>query len=616
MKFAQILVGLPLEGPFDYSIPHQFRENIKIGSRVRIDFANRRLIGYIVGLSCDSKIKKTKPILELIDKNPILDDTLLKLTKVLSQYYCCFWSEMIEAALPLFLKNGKRIDIKASNLKPVKKTKKQFPLLIYDQDGSKGRPIYYDKINRCIKEKQDIIFLLPEVQDVLKISKNFEAKFKDRIICLYRTQSQKQSEEAWVKIRNSSGNLIIGTRSAIFAPTLNLGLIIIDKEENRSYKQDQSPFYHARIASLMRAKIENIQLIISSVSPSLDSYYQAINKKYKLKFFKKNTLADIRIIDMVQELINHRKKTLISLYLENEIRKVMRNGKKVVLFLNRQGFATQLRCRNCGFVISCPRCSSSLVYHYDQKKLLCRFCNYKTDLLEICPECNKSYIKYLGQGIEKLESSLYHMFPAAKIIKIDKKINIDFDNGQIFLFTKPISLEDFDFKDKIGLVGIVALDTFFNRIDFRAAEKAFFVISQLLNLNPNLFVIQSYTQNYLLDILKKKNMKRFYTKELNERKELDFPPFSHFATINLRSKNEENVKNRTFSFYEELNKINIQDIEVLSVNKANLYKLRGNYRYEILLKTSNPSNLNVFLKKELQEFNHSGIIVNVDVDPF
>ena len=616
MKFAQILVGLPLEGPFDYSIPHQFRENIKIGSRVRIDFANRRLIGYIVGLSCDSKIKKTKPILELIDKNPILDDYLLKLTKALSQYYCCFWSEVIESAIPMFLKKGKKIEINSLSLRDKKKTKKQLPLLIYDQDGSKRRLIYDEKVDFCINHGQDAIFLLPEVQDVLKISKNFEAKYKNRIICLYRTQSQKQSEEAWVKIRNSKGNLIIGTRSAIFAPTLNLGLIIIDKEENRSYKQDQSPFYHARIASLMRAKIENIQLIISSVSPSLDSYYLAINKKYKLKFFKKDTLADIRIIDMVQELINHRKKTLISLYLENEIRKVMHNGKKVILFLNRQGFATQLRCRNCGFVISCPRCSSSLVYHYDQKKLLCRFCNYKTDLLEICPECNKSYIKYLGQGIEKLESSLYHMFPAAKIIKIDKKINIDFNSGQIFLFTKPVSLEDFDSKDKIGLVGIVALDTFFNRIDFRASEKAFFVISQLLNLNPDLFVIQSYTQNYLLDILKRKNLKKFYTRELKERKELDFPPFSHFAIINLRSKNEEKVENKALSFYEELNKTNTQDVGVLSMNKANPYKLRGNYRYEIVLKTNDPCNLKSFLKKELQEFRQSGIIVNVDVDPF
>lgn len=617
MKFAQILVGLPLEGPFDYSIPHKFQRHIRIGSRVRIDFANRRLIGYVVGLTRDSKIKKIKSILDLIDKNPILDENLLRLTKVTSEYYCCFWSEMIESALPLFLKNGKRIDINVSNLKPIKKTKKQFPLLIYDQNGSKRWPIYYEKINRCIEEKQDVIFLLPEVQDVLKISKDFESKYKNRIICLYRTQNQKQSEEAWVKIRNSSGNIIIGTRSAIFAPCQNLGLIIIDNEESWSYKQDQNPFYHAKIAAALRAELEKAQLVLASSNPSLESYYQVLQKKYKLKFFKKDSLPEIKVIDMHQELMNRRKKTLISTYLENEIRKDLQAKKKIILFFNRQGFARNLRCKKCGFIIECPRCSSSLIYHYDQKKLICRFCNYKSNLIEICPQCNSSYIKYTGQGVEKLESQLHHLFPETKITKIDKKLNKNITDTQIFLVTTSLNPEEVGFGDNIGLVGIISLDNFLNHIDFRSLEKAFFAICRLINFNPSLIVIQTYSQNYLLEILKKKELRKFYTRELKERKALDFPPLKHFVIINLKDINEEKISQKALDLFEMFKKdIKSKNIELLSLQKASPYKLRDKYKYQILLKTNNPEELNIFLKKQLHEFHHSGIIVNVDVDPF
>jgi len=614
MLYAKVVLGLPVEGPFDYSVSLSFYRRIKVGMRVWVQFRTKRMLGYIVSLTKQTNIENVKPIIEIIDESPLLDKNMFLLTRELSHYYGCSWGEAIETALPEGLRKGRKIPNTPEN-KIIPQIDNQDVLLIHDLEGKARWDIYLKSIKETLNNNKSVIVLLPDINSVLKAKETITADLGISPGLLYRKQQREL--EQWSKVREDKFNIIIGTRSGIFAPVNNLGLVIIDEEEDSSYKQDQVPHYHAREIAFMRIKIEKAKLILGSTSPSLESFYLA--KKDKIRYIllpRIRNFPQIKIIDMRHKQRNLKQRDMIlSRYLEDCISQVLDAKGKILLFLNRRGFATFASCRQCGAVLKCPRCNINLVYHFKDNILNCHYCNFKMPPQKICPNCNSGYIRYLGLGTEKIESELSRVFPQARIKRLDSLKEIDIKDGNVFIATQSIIKRT---NYSFDLIGILSIDNSLNRIDFRATEKTFGLLVALLNLTKEKMLIETrLPKHYCFKAAEFKDINMFYDEELKQRKQLGFPPYQHLCLVKLRGKKENRVKEVSNDLFNRLNKYskNNKTIKVVSVNPGQPAKLRGNFYWQILLKANSPQKIIKFLKLHLKNFSHSGIIVTIDMDP-
>jgi len=615
MLYAKVVLGLPLEGPFDYSVPLFLRKNIKSGARVWIEFGNKKRVGYVVRFSKETHIQRVKPVLEIIDESPLIDENMLSLTKELARYYGCSWGEAIEAALPDTLRRGKEI---TNNIEERKSTKLEFDggsILVHDLNAGARWDIYTSQIKQALTNNKSVIFLLPDINSVFKARERICASLGISPLMLYRKQPKEMEE--WLKVKKSESAVALGTRSSIFAPVNNLGLIIIDEEQDTVYKQDQVPHYHAREVAFMRSRIEKAKLILGSGSPSLESFYLARRRKIKYMLLPRvSNYPEVKIIDMrVEHRYSKPRNIVLSKYLQDAITQVLGGKGKVLLFLNRKGFATSASCRNCGRVLKCPRCNINLVFYFKDNILSCRYCNFKMEPPKICPNCNSAYIRYLGAGTEKIESEISRIFPQARIARLDNGQDMDINSADIFISTSSIfKRENYNF----GLIGTISIDNSLNRVDLRSTEKAFDILSGLLALTDKKLVIQTnLPKHYCLKAIESKDPNIFYEEELNSRRELDFPPYKHLCLVKLRGKKEENVKEKSTTLFDKINKHahNNKSIKIVFLNPAQPAKLRGNFYWQILVKGNSSPKVVNFLKLQLKNFRHSGIIVTVDMDP-
>ena len=631
MLYAKVVLGLPVEGPFDYSVPAHFYKKIKEGVRAWIQFRDKRKVGYVVKLTAESNIEHVKPILEIIDDSPILNKNMLLLTKELSDYYGCSWGEAIETALPQSLRKGKKITNNIEEQKYIKHKYNQEAVLIHDLDGGARWDVYLKLIKETLDNNKSAIVLLPDIASVLKVKEIITTNLGISPVLLYRKQPKELEE--WLKVKESKFNIVIGTRSGIFAPVSCLGLVIIDEEQDSVYKQDQVPHYHAREVAFMRIAIEKAKLILGSASPSLESFYLAKRGKIdpssmlgidaersrsiKYTFLpRKRDFPQIKIIDMRQEQRYFKQRNIIlSKYLQDCMIQTIDTKGKILLFLNRSGFATFATCRNCGMVLKCPRCNVNLVYHFKDNILNCRYCNFKMPPPQICPSCNSAYLRYLGTGTEKIESELCRIFPHARVRRLDNLENADIEDADIFISTASIIKKtDYNFD----LIGILSIDNSLNRIDFRSTEKTFGLLVGLLTLTKEKVIIQtSVPRHYCFKAAENKDINLFYDEELKQRKQLKFPPYRHLCLLKLRGKKENSVKEASNALFNRLNKCGKSNkgIKVVSLNPGQPAKLRGNFYWQILIKASSPLKIVKFLKLHLKGFSHSGIIVTIDMDP-
>ena len=605
---------MPVEGPFDYIVPQGFAKKIKIGSRVRIGFGARRMIGYIVGFTEESKIKNLKPILELIDDFNLLDKNMLLLTKELSCYYCCSWGEAIETTLPKALRIGKRINL-GINTSRVRITQRKFNpdvTLLHDLEGTARWDIYLKQIRQALEEKRSVIILFSDIDSFLKAKEIIVFHLGVSPIVLYRKQPRELEE--WLKAKEGKANIIIGTRSAIFAPLSNLGLIIIDEEQDTVYKQDQVPHYNAREVAFMRVNIDAAKLILASTAPSSEMFNLVKKNKIGYNFIPLKSFPEIKILNTSHEYYRLKRKFILSKYLEDLISANLSAKGKILLFLNRKGFATFASCRYCGMVLKCPRCNINLVYYFQDNILNCHYCNFKMPAPKICPNCNSSYIRYSGTGTEKIESEISRTFPQARIKRVDKQTNIDIDAADIFVSAQSIIRKN---NYNFSLIAVLSLDNSLNRIDFRASEKAFALLVGLLRLTQEKFAIQTnLPRHHVFSALENKDVNIFYDAELKQRKQLNFPPYSHLGIVKLRSVKEDRVLQASLDLFKKLDRTNRnKNIELISVNPGQPAKLRGKFYRQILIRSDNAKSISKFLKIHLKDFSHSGIIVTVDIDP-
>jgi primosomal protein N' (replication factor Y) len=375
------------------------------------------------------------------------------------------------------------------------------------------------------------------------------------------------------------------------------------------------PHYHAREAAFMRCRLEKTGLILGSRSPSLEMYYLVKQGVISCECLPRQTsFPEIKIADMRHiPLFERRKRSVFSRYLLDSILSTLQAGGKTLLFLNRKGFATAASCATCGHVLKCVRCNSNLVYHYRNKELHCPYCTFSMQAPKLCPACNSGYIKFSGLGTEKIESELALQVPQARIRRPLEHEPLTVKDADIVVASEG-SIRSAEMK--FDLIGVLSIDNSLNRTDFRASERAFFLLAELLRLSDKRIIIQTRLPRHIcFTSLQEKDADAFYTEELKQRKQLRLPPFSHIIHVKLRGAQEEKVKAAAQELFELLLANRKKGIRVISVNPGQPSKLRGNYYWQVLLGAAEAKKISGFLKPQLKNFKHSGIIVTVDVDP-
>ena len=666
-KFANIVINRPIEGPFTYSIPESLKEDIEIGSVVEVSFGNKIVIGYVVGFPDKCDIEKIKPLNSIVDKALSIDSKMLELTKWISEYYYSSWGEAISAAIPSVVKkgaSGKRqrkekhddeekefefVDGSNKHLMPNEEqqqaldsimdsmnTRTHRVFLLHGVTGSGKTEVYLQSIAHALELGLSSIVLVPEISLTPQTVARFKARFPDKIAVLHSRLLGSKRISEWHRISSGAAQIVIGPRSAIFAPVKNLGLVVVDEEHETSYKQEDVPRYNARDVAIKRAVLSKAIVILGSATPSLESFYAAKNGKFTLielpERIDSRLLPAVDIVDMREEMTRAKKIPIFSQKLREWIDKDIVEKKQVILFLNRRGFSTFINCRKCGYVIKCKRCSVSLTYHFDKKKLVCHHCSFNMEPPEICPECNEAYLKYWGLGTEKVESELHRFFPAARIARMDTdsthkrgshdKVLSEFKDGHIdILIGTQMIAKGLDFP-KVTLVGVISADTALNLPDFRSAERTFNLLTQVAgragrgDLGGRV-IIQSYTpQHYSIQAAKTHDYNTFYDKEISLRKELYLPPFCHMASLTLRGRKEERVFKASEKLKDSLEKENkSKNIEILGPAPSPISKMKGMYRWNIFLRAERAENITSILKKALDKNKSSGIIITVDIDP-
>ncbi|MBU0548530.1 MAG: primosomal protein N' [Candidatus Omnitrophica bacterium] len=615
MLYAKVVLGLPIDGPFDYTIPLDLENKISIGMRVWVNFRNKKEVAYVVGLSKKTKIKRIKEISAVIDTQAVLDEKMLSLTKRLAEYYCCSWGEAIEAALPDELRKGK-IDPT-----PISGTPISGKIDLTSIIGQELMPVYLREIKDVWVLKRSAIVLFSDILEAERARESIEKDLGADVFLAFRKQPKEL--EVWGKIRQAQHCVVVGTRSSIFSPVNNLGLIIIDQEQDQVYKQEQVPHYHAREVALMRAEVCGSKVVLGSRVTSLESFYLAQKDKLKFEFVPPKTeYPEVKVIDARRLSYAERKsKAIFSKYLSDAIYTTLTEKGKVLLFIERKGFATSAACHNCGMVLKCPRCNINLVFHFDMDKLKCHHCNFKMEVPKICPSCNTGYIKYSGIGTEKVESELVKIFTQAHVTILgrENRSHPDLENRSVSGFTDVFVATSSVVKHQglsFDLIGVIAIDNSLNRADFRAAEKTYALLMGLVSLTSKKLIIQSVNANHhCFQALIKNDPQIFLKEELKQRKQLSFAPYRHIILVKIRGKNLEKVKKASLDLFEKLSGLKASSLKMLSLNPGQPAKLRENFYYQVLMTASSVGKASHFLKLHLKKWHYSGIIVTVDVDP-
>lgn len=422
--------------------------------------------------------------------------------------------------------------------------------------------------------------------------------------------SKKDTLNLWNDLSQDLIDLVIGTRSCIFTPVKNLDLIVLHGGSDYSYKEDQVPYYHAVKVATLRSNIQNCDVILSSQVPSIETYQLISQKKIVSK--KLNGLKTLAKIQFTG--INFKEK--VDKVLEGQLEGALEKKERILVLLDRKGFATSIYCKKCNETLRCNRCSCNLRYEYTQKSLICPRCEHKTEALEICPKCNSNYIKFRGLGIEKLESNIKRLFPSTRIISIDelKKKSEQEDKYDVIISTRKILNYD---MSKFDITIAWDFDSLLNVGDFRSGEHAYQLLAGLLlKTNKKMIICSSLNPDYyLFKCLENLDYEKFYEYELKSRKSLKLPPYYHIGLVSIRSFDKEKANKVSLKILSSLNKIKERDIEISQHDVPARSKIRGKYYSYLQIKSKKVSTLNKAVKKTVNKYKSGDVIITVNIDP-
>ena len=518
------------------------------------------------------------------------------------------------------------------------KNKQYKEFLLYGVTGSGKTEIYLQLIGEVLKKEKTAIVLVPEISLTPQMVDRFIARFgEEKIAVLHSKLSIGERFDQWNKIKNGECKIVIGARSAIFAPVENLGLIVIDEEHDSSYKSETNPRYNAKELAGYIAKKNNIPLVLGSATPDICTYYKAENKQIELLELSRrandSNLPDVEIIDLKQELANGNR-SILSTKLYSEIEENLRNKRQTILFLNRRGYSTFVMCRDCGYVVKCKNCNITMTYHLKTNKLKCHYCGHEEKSINTCPECNSKNIKYFGTGTQKLEQEINKMFPEASTIRMDvdtvskknshEEILNKFKNENIdILIGTQMVVKGHHFPN-VTLVGVIAADSSLYIEDYRANERTFQILTQVAGRAgreklPGKVIVQTYNpDNFAIECSKKQDYNIFYETEIELRKQLKYPPFCDIISIGLVDSNESNIKTISERLYKNINSLiknhNLQAM-IYKPLPCPIDKIKNKYRWRIILKGKLSGKLIDIINYSINKLNNKSTRIVVDTNP-
>lgn len=644
--FAEILIDHAFarkQNRLTYSVPGDL--TLKVGDGVLVPFQKSEKAGLVLRVHNETPNFATKEILRVLTDSNLLQTWQLDLADWISEYYFCSKYDAIRLMLP---KNIFRAPKKTRKAKPVSKKEKTEKIhtltseqevivdsliqdkpkvsLLHGITGAGKTEIYKRLIKNFIQKGQQCLLLVPEISLTPQLLKYFEAAFP-QIAVIHSKISDGKKAEIWKSIQSGEISLVIGSRSALFSPFKSLGLIVMDEEHEWSYKQDQSPRYHARETALKVAELTNAQVVFGSATPSIETFFKAKEGLYKLYTLNERIsgtpLPNVEIVDMREEL-KARNFSIFSDSLEQKIRTTLAKKEQIILFLNRRGSASSVLCRDCGYVFQCPNCDLALTYHvrkFKDQSLVCHHCGTIQKMEETCPTCKGTRVKYLGLGTERVETELKKLFPLARIQRADRdtmskkdsftELHEKLNNQEIdILIGTQMIGKGFDIAN-ITLVGVIMADMGLHIPDFRTSERMFQLLTQVAGRagrreKQGQVAIQTYNPDHpSIFYSQTHDYNGFYEQEIASRKEGEFPPFGRIAKLMFCNESLKVCETAALS----LEKLIPKDTHKVYAAPALLSRINKQYQWNILIQGPQPESI---LKKIPAEALQGW---RIDVDP-
>lgn len=508
------------------------------------------------------------------------------------------------------------------------------PFLLFGVTGSGKTEVYMQIIEKVLKRGETAIMLVPEISLTPQMVEQFSNRFGNQIAALHSALSEGEKYDEWRRIARGEASIVIGARSAIFAPLKNIGVIIMDEEHSDSYKQgDKSPRYHARDVAIWRAKYHSCPVLLGSATPSLESMARAEKGVYQLLVLKERvngkSLPNVEIIDMNKEAKNGT--SHITNRLLGELSSCIDRGEQAILFLNRRGFSTFVTCKNCSETIKCPNCDITLTYHKSNRMLRCHYCGYATPLPKVCPNCNEEALSDLGVGTEKIEEELHGLLPNARVLRMDvdttsrkgahKKMIDAFRNHEYdILLGTQIVAKGLDFSD-VTLVGVINADTSLNIPDFRSSENTYSLLSQVAGRSgrsqkTGKVYIQTFNpDHYAISFVKEHDYLGFYREEMKIRRRLGYPPFYFLCYLKISGKEADYLFQEALKIKRSLER-NLGHTTILGPTTLAVFKVNNIYRYGIILKYKREEALyDILIKVQNHYKSNHKLRVDIDFNP-
>jgi primosomal protein N' (replication factor Y) len=510
-------------------------------------------------------------------------------------------------------------------------------MLLHGVTGSGKTAVYLAGMRAVLEAGRSAILLVPEIGLTPAVAADLHQVFGDEVAILHSALSDKERAQQWWRIKNGEARMVVGTRSAVFAPVADLALIIVDEEHDASYKQEETPRYHARDIAVVRAKMANAVVVLGSATPSLESYFNARKNKYALVELpdrvEQRPLPEVEIVDMRQEFQETGHEQVISRKLAAEIKERFERNEQVMVLLNRRGYSPVALCRTCGKTLECRNCAIALTHHKREHKMVCHYCGYTAAVPKSCVHCGSEYVYFLGTGSEKLEELLHGMFPQARIARLDRdtvRSPGDFERtinalseGQLDLLVGTQMIAKGHDIHMVTLVGVVGADSALGLPDFRAAERTFQLLTQVAGRagrgqSPGKVILQTYFQDhYAVQFAAHHDFAGFYEKELRFRSWMHYPPYSALANVLIRSDKLDNALAWSGTLGKWFEQTRHESVRVLGPAAAPIMRLKRDYRYHFVLKSPSREKLNATLRAMLayaaaEKIPRTQVIVDVD----
>ena len=515
--------------------------------------------------------------------------------------------------------------------------RKFLPMLLHGVTGSGKTAVYLSAMQAMLAKGRSAILLVPEIGLTPAMAADLHQIFGDEVAILHSALTDDERAEQWKRIRNGESHIVVGTRSAIFAPVPDLALIVVDEEHDQSYKQDETPRYHARDVAVMRAKMCRAVVVLGSATPSLETYYNGTQGRYKLmelaERIERRPLPEVEVLDMRAEFQRTKKEEVLSQKLVEEIGECLERNEQAMILLNRRGFSSFVLCRSCGDTVQCRNCAIAMTYHKREHRLICHYCGFVRPAPKTCPKCGSEYVQYLGTGSEQLEQILHGQFPQARVGRLDRdtvrgrddleRILSALHAGEIDLLVGTQMIAKGHDIPNVTLVGVVGSDAALSFPDFRAAERTFQLLTQVAGRagrgeTPGKVVLQTfYPDHYAIQFAAAHDYRGFYEKEARFRSWMHYPPFNAVSNVLVRSAKLEEALTWSGILGKWFEATRLDGVRVMGPAAAAVVRLKTEYRYHFLLKSASRERMNAALRAMIehavaQKIPRTNLVVDVD----